>query len=336
MGTVRRYAGFCEESEFNPAVPPEAKFHIEIASATLDEPNNPNIMFESGLTRGRSDIRPAYYVAGGNIVAPINVRMIGYFLKWAMGEYVFTDGGGGTNTHEIYGKEDIVLPSFTTRLGKDHFEHVFTGTVINTMTIEVGGDWLLCTINNFAARSYKDDLKTIADLSLFNEKKLTFIAAGVTFGGVNYNCKIRNLTITLNNNIPSDRGKGVGTRFPCRLPVGARDVDVSGTLHFLDSTEYEKFWNQANGISATEGPGDEEIIISIDSGSDGSLELKFPKFQLTSIAANPSGRDPIDQSFSGYAIVDTVTLADEVTEVETELLATLENNNDDMDNDIAS
>jgi hypothetical protein len=31
--TVRRYFGACEEANFNPDTPPEAKFHVEIASA---------------------------------------------------------------------------------------------------------------------------------------------------------------------------------------------------------------------------------------------------------------------------------------------------------------
>jgi len=335
MGTVRRYAGFTEEQNFNPAIPHDAKFHIEIASAGLDEPDNPNVEFESGLYRGRRELRPGYYSASGNIIFPINVRAIGYFLKWALGNYVFTDGGAGTNTHEIYGKEDTALPSFTARIGKDHFEHIFTGTTINSLQLEIGGDWLLCTVDCIAAKSHKDDLKAIADLSLFTENKLTFVAAGVTFGGTPYNCKIQNMTINISNNVDVAKGKGVGTRYPCRLPIGARNVDLSGVLHYLDTSEYEKYWGQATGIG-DDGPSDEAIVVTIDGGDDGSLQLNFPKVQYTKIGAPPSGRAPIDQAFSGYAIVDTVTLADEVTEVETELLATLENNNDDMDNDIES
>lgn len=336
MGTVRRYGGFTEEENFNPAVPPEAKFHIEIASATLDVPANPNVEFESGLYRGRREIRPGYYTPSGNIVFPINVRAIGYFLKWALGEYKFTDGGAGTNTHEIYGKEGTSLPSFTARIGKDHFEHIFTGTTINSLQLEIGGDWLLCTVDCVAGKDHKGTLKEIADLDLFEEKMLTFIAAGVSFGGVGYNCKIKNMTINIANNIDAPGGKGIGTRYPCRFPVGARNVNLSGNLHFEDETEYAKYWGDADGIHDTDSPGSEEIIITIDGGTPGSLELKFPKVQYTQVGAPPSGRSPIDHSFSAYAIVDTTTLADAVTEVDTEMLATLENNNDDMDEDIES
>jgi hypothetical protein len=334
--TVRRYFGACEEANFNPDTPPEAKFHVEIASATLDVPDNPNIEFESGLYRGRTSLRPGFYSPSGNIVFPINIRALGYILKWALGSYVFTDGGGGTNTHEIYGQEATLLPSFTARIGKDDLgEHVFAGTVINSLELVIENDYILCTIDCVSAKDTKTTIKAIADLSLFDENLLTFIAAGITFGGNIYNCKVKNITITVENNADAPAGKGIGTRYPCRIPVGARNVNLSGTLYFEDDTEYQKYWGQAGGIGDN-GPTNEEIVITIDSGDDGSIELKFPKVMYTNVQAQPSGRAPIDHDFSAYAMVNGVTLADEVTEINTELLATIESNNTDMDNDIES
>lgn len=335
MSTVRRYGGFVEEANFNPATPPDAVFHIEIGSAGLDVPDNPNIEYESGLYRGRTSLRPGFYAPAGNIVFPVDIRSIGYFLKWALGSYVYTDGGAGTNTHEIYGLEGTELPSFTSHIGKDAFEHIFTGCVVNSLQIAIESDYIIVTVDVIGAKDTKATLKAIADLTLFNENLLTFIAAGITFGGDSYNCKIKGFTITIENNADAAAGKGIGTRYPCRIPVGARNVNLSGTLYFEDETEYAKYWGQATGIS-DDGPSNEEIIVTIDSGDDGSLELKFPKVIYTNVTAPPSGRAPIDHGFSAYAMVDTVTLADAVTEINTELLVTLENNNDDMDNDITS
>ncbi len=327
---IRRYAGFKEEPIFNPDPPLlDAGFHIEISSAGLDVPSNPNVEFESGLYRGRREIRPGYYVPSGNIVFPINVRAIGYFLKWALGGYKFTDGGIGANTHELWGSEETELPSFTTHLGKDAFEHVFTGTTINSLQIEIGGDWLLCTIDCVAGKDYKQPLKEISDLQLFDEKTLTFIAAGVQFNSVGYNCKVQNMTININNNIDTAGGKGIGTRYACRFPAGARNIDLSGNLHFIDETEYVKYWGSNQGIHDTNSPGSEPITITIDGGTAGSLELKFPKIQYTDIGASPSGRAPITHSFSAYAVVDEVTMKDSST-LHTEMLATLVNQNEDM------
>ena len=143
------------------------------------------------------------------------------------------------------------------------------------------------------------------------------------------------MTLTIENNVDSDSGKGIGSRFPCRLPVGARNVKFAGNLYFEDDTEYQKYWGAATGPS-DDGMSDEEIVITIDSGTDGSIEFKIPKAVYNSLATPPSGREEIIQAFTGEALVEEVTLADAVTKINTELLVTIESNNDDMDDDISS
>jgi len=336
MPTIRRYAGLAEEYSFNIASPPDAIFHIEIASTTLDVPDNPNLVFEGGLYRGRKTIRPGYYVPAGNIVYPIDIRSFGYFMKWALGEYVFTDGGGGTNTHEMYGKDNNIIPSLCAHIGKDGFgEHIFSGLTINSVEIVIENDYILCTVDMVGAKDTKTTIKAIADLTLFNENLLSFVDASMTFGVGNYNCKVKSLTLNITNNADTEAGKGVGSRYPCRIPVAARDVNFSGNLWFEDDTEYQKYWGGASGIS-DDGPTNEAIVITIDSGDDGSIEINMPKAVYTNLAAQPSGRGEIVQGFSGIALIDTVTLADAVTEVNTELLVTIESNNEDMDDDIIS
>lgn len=336
MTEPRRYAGFCEEQNFNPASAPEATFHIDIASASLDTPSDPNLHFEGGMSRGRKIIRPGYYAPAGNIVYPIDIRSIGYFLKWALGLYKFTDGGEGTNTHEIYPSEDTVLPSYTVRLGKDIFEHIFRGCVMNGLEIVIGDDFIFATLDNIGARDTKTALKAIADLTLFNEHHLSFIDASLALGAsVDYNCKIKDMTISITNGASAEAGKGIGQRHPCRIPVGARNIDIKGNLWFEDSLEYAKFWGGSAGVSAN-GSTTEAMIVTIDSGVDGSMELKFPALMYTDLKTPPSGRAEIVQAFSGVALIDAITLDDEVTEIEAELLATILNNNDDMDDDIVS
>jgi len=335
MTEPRRYAGFAEEETFNPAVAPESVFHIDIASASLDAPSDPNLHFEGGMSRGRKIIRPGYYVPAGNIVYAIDIRSIGYFLKWALGNYVFTDGGEGTNTHEIYPKENTILPSYTVRLGKDFFEHVFRGCVMNGLELAIEDSFIFATLDNIGARDSRDTLDEIAALTLFNENNLSFIDASLALGGSNYNCKIKNLTISITNGADAGPGKGFGQRHPCRIPVGNRNIDIKGNLFFEDYSEYAKFWGASSGVSE-DGVSTEAMVLTIDAGTDGSLEFNFPKLAYTDLKTPPSGRGEIVQAFSGVALIETITLADAVTEIEAEVLATLLNNNDDMDDDIMS
>lgn len=333
MGRIR-YAGFAEEYSFNPDTPPDAIFHIDIGSATLDVPADPNLHFEGGLYRGRKIVRPGFYAPAGNIVYPVDIRSIAYILKWALGNYVFTDGGEGANTHEIYGIEDLVLPSFCTRLGKDNFEHIFTGCVVNSLELKIEGEYVFIAADIIAARDYKGAVKAIADLLLFDEYPLSFIDATISLT-TDYSCKIKGITLSLANNPDVAAGKGVGSRHPCRMPIGARDINVSGNLYFEDSSEYEKFWGASGGISGNL-PTDEELVITIDSGAYGSMEIKIPKFMFTDLKTPPSGRTEIVQAFSGIGLMKEVTLADELTKVDTDLIATINNDNDDLDEDIIS
>jgi len=336
MTEPRRYAGFVEEETFNPDTPADAIFHIDIASATLDTPSDPNLHFEGGLSRGRKIIRPGYYVPSGNIIYAIDIRSIGYFLKWALGNYTFTDGGEGTNTHEIYPKENTVLPSYTVRLGKDIFEHIFTGCVANGLELAIEDSFIFATLDNIGARDKRGTLKEVAALTLFNENLLSFVDTSLALGAaVDYNCKIKNLTISITNGADAGPGKGFGSRHPCRIPVGARNIDIKGNLFFEDYSEYAKFWGASSAVSA-DGVSTEAMILTIDSGTDGSLEFNFPKLAYTDLKTPPSGRGEIVQAFSGIALIDTITLADAVTTIEAEILATLLNNNDDMDEDIMS
>ncbi len=337
MTEPRRYAGFAEEFSFNPESTPEAVFHIDIASASLDVPSDPNLHFEGGMSRGRKIIRPGYYVPAGSIIYPIDIRSIGYFLKWVLGSYKFTEGVG-THTHEIYPSEDMVLPSYTVRLGKDNFEHIFRGCVMNGLELSIEDNFIFATLDNIGARDTKGALKEIADLILFNEHNLSFIDATLALGSnptVPYNCKIKGMTIAITNGADAGPGKGIGSRHPCRIPVGARNIDIKGNLWFEDSTEYAKFWGATGGVSK-DGSTTEAMVVTIDSGVDGSMELNFPKLMYADIKTPPSGRAEIVQAFSGIALIDEITLADEITKIQAELLVTLENKNNDMDEGIIS
>ena len=330
-----RYVGFAEEATYRPVVPPAAVFHVDIASASLDVPSDPNLHFEGGLYRGLKTIRPGYYVPGGNIVYPADIRTIAYILKWALGNYKYTVGGAGINTHEIWSVEELVLPSFTARLGKDNFEHIFTGCIINSLELKVEGEYFYLTLDVVGGKDSKGALQAIGDLLLPAEYPLSFIDTSMVLGVTPYSCKFKTLTIKIANNLAPDAGKGFGTRFPCRLPVGARNVNISGGLFFEDSSQYESFWGDSAGISVNV-PVEETLTLTLDSGAFGSMNLVLPRFYFSQLTTPVAGRTEITQGFSAIGLVDTVTMADDVTEVDTDILATVLNGADDLDEDIVS
>jgi len=99
----------------------------------------------------------------GNIVYAFDIKTIRWLLKWTLGGYVFTDLG---NLHEIYASDNTDLPSFTARLGKDLFEHVFAGCKINSLEISVEDSFCQATAELIAVKDSKAVLKEQHELTL--------------------------------------------------------------------------------------------------------------------------------------------------------------------------
>lgn len=293
--SILRYLGLGEEAEFGTAV--GADFHVDIASASLDAPNETQIIYTGGLGRSAYMHRPGFYAPTGNIVYAFDVRTIAFLLKWALGGYSFVAG-----THTIWGSPASVLPSFTARVGKDHFEHVFAGCVLNSLQIQVEGEYCVATADIVSSKDSKEVLKDIEDLLLPDEYPMVFHEVTASLAGVNRSADIKSLTININNNISADGGRRIGNRHPQLLSANEREVSVSMNMFYGDTAELEKYWGGATG---PDPGGSEEFAVNInfDSGDYGLMVVTLPRFIYTQVNQQPSGRDEITQATAGRALL---------------------------------
>jgi hypothetical protein len=332
---VFRYAGFGNEAQFGTAVP--AEFHVDMKSATLDAPSKVESYYAGGLSRGVRTRRPGYYRPAGNIVYAWDIRTIAAMLRWALGGYVFTPGGSADlNTHEIYPSNDVILPSFTSRIGKDVFEHVFAGCVVDSLEIDFAAEFLMATMVVSAQKDSKAALAADeAVLLLPDEFPLAFHEATLALpDGSDRSADVKALKLSIANGLRADSGKGIGSRFPYRLPVGSRDVTLGCDLWYESTDDLEAFWGDATG-PATDGSVDQALRIAASAGDDGSLDLLIPKAHFTKTATQPSGREEITLSTELRAQVDEIALADSGTTILGELLATVTNAADDQSGESA-
>lgn len=334
-GGIRRYCGITEETEFGQTPAPAAAVHLDIASSSLDTPSDTNIIYDGGARRTARLYRPGFYNCSGNVVYGLDIRTIGWLLKWALGSYKYTVGGGGGsfNLHEIYGTEDTLLPSFCSRIGKDIFEHIFSGCVINSLEINIGDALCMATADIVAKKDAKGALET-GELLFPVEYPLAFHEAKVFLAGSpdeEISARVKEFTLTINNAASADAGRHVGSRYPARVPVGDRETTLSLTL-FHENTDFlEKFWGGSTGPSDC-GSSEYGLKIELDSApcaEHGKLEILLPKVISTSTSQQPSGRSEMDQSVDVRALMDTLTL-DDASEVEGEVLCSLENNEEEM------
>ena len=325
MQNVLRYLGICEEISFAESPAPAAIIHMDIASASLDVPGDTEMIYGGGLSRGPHIHRPGFYAPSGDIVYAFDIRTIGFLLKWALGGYSFATGSP-LNTHTIYGSSKNILDSFCARVGKDLFEHVFSGCVINTLTLKVEGAYCELTASIMAAKDAKATLKALADLLLPTEYPLAFHEVTAKIATVDQSAKIKSLNIEISNNLSIESGKTIGSRYPRLIRAGERTVTVSKTLMFDETDELERYWGGASEPSILGGT-EFALEINFSAGVDGSLKIDLPRFIYTAMGQKPSGRDEQEQTTSGRAFLPEEI----VEETDTDIVATLQNKEDSME-----
>ena len=325
-----RYAGFAQEAEYG-TFEAAATFHVDIASASLDTPSDAEILYSGGRGRSPAIRRPGFYSPEGDVVYAVDVETIAAILKWALGGYEFTaaEGEGTINTHEVWGYDQQTLDSFTAFVGKDALEHVFAGCTLNSLELSVEGEFVQATLGIVGAEDKKVTLSAEGDLLLPDDYPMTFQHVKVENGASNISADVKSLTLSITNNADASAGRGMGQRTPYRVPVNAREVTMSMSLWFDDTTYLESFWGGASAPDHADGSDAEAFTVTLDVGDGRSVELELPNAYINEINLTASGRDELVQDVNVTAMRDVVTLLDAST-VDTEIVATILNNGGDL------
>ena len=317
MAQILRYLGLAEETKF--AEPKEAEFHVDIASASLDTPSDSHLDFESSMGRGARMHRPGFYSPEGDIVYAFDIGTIRWLLKWALGGYVFTTE---ENLHEMYASDDTDLPSFTARLGKDLFEHVFAGCKIASLEIEVEDSFCQATAELVAVKDSRDTLKQQHELILPEDYPLAFYEVTASMNDSDISADVKNFTLTIDNGVDAEAGRSIGSRFPRKLLATEREVTLSTTMFFENTEQIEKFWGGTSGPSDS-GSEEYSLEFNFDAGNGKGMKIQLPRAIHTGIDIQPSGRDELEQEIEAKAYMQEVTLEDGETKITTDVYVAL-------------
>ena len=229
------------------------------------------------------------------------------------------------NLHETFAAPVSLLPSFTTRIGKDTFEHVFAGCIADSLELNLSDDFLLATMGVTAQRDSRAALQAISTLLLPGLPLLAFHEVTLSLPTTtDVSPIVRNLSLSINNNARPEAGRTIGSRFPRRIPVGEREVTISAGLVFENTAQLERLWGAVDGPAAG-GATDFPARIIADAGVDGSLVLDIASAHFTAVPTRPSGRGEIVQACEIRCLEATHTPIGAGGTVQTELLATVRN-----------
>ena len=227
------------------------------------------------------------------------------------------DYQSGQISHLISVPEALALPSFTARVGKDLYEHIFPGCVINKLGLKVERDFALASLDVAAGGDVKDDLEDEADLLLvpeypmaFHKVKLELADKGAALSDVS--AYVKSLAFELVNNADSEGAVGINSRF-MEGGVDARELGLSGTLtlKFTDLDHKEAFWGGDGTGGPQETPTEKTGRITLSGGGAlgyGQSVIDLPRFLFTAVPHAPKGRDAIEQAIKFVCLKDEATL----------------------------
>jgi hypothetical protein len=291
--TVTRYLGFAEETTFGTAV--ASVETIDPGNAELDPAGDQALIYE-GVSRLDRIVAPAQYLSEGSIETPFDLKAFPWFLKWALGGYAVT--GTGPYVHSFFPQNSALMKSFTARVGKDVFEHVFSGCVVSALSLELDDSFLTASVDIAGGKDEKATLQatpTFTQGDIYAPHQVT-----ATINGVDESAFIESFSITIETGADNESGVTIGSRFPRRAFRGAFMVEMEMNLSFFSTSQLEKFWGTSTGPTTTTLL---EFDTTINVGSN--IVINIPRAVYTSMSQPLGGRDRIEQTATLRALADT-------------------------------
>jgi hypothetical protein len=288
---VTRYLGFAEETTFGTAV--AAVETIDPGSAELDPSGDQALIYE-GVSRLDRIVAPAQYLSEGSIETPFDLESFPWFLKWAPGGYSVT--GTGPYIHSFFPQDFALMKSFTARVGKDVFEHVFSGCVVSSLELELDDSFLTASID---VAGGKDSKATLQATPTFTQGEI-YAPHQVTaeINGVDESAFIESFSIKIDTGADNESGVTIGSRFPRRAFRGAFEIEMELNLSFFSTAQLEKFWGTSTGPTSTTLL---EFDTTIKVGTD--VVIHIPRAVYTAMSQPLGGRDRIEQTATLRALV---------------------------------
>ena len=194
------------------------------------------------------------------------------------------------------------LPSFTARIGKGVFEHVFAGATIDRLRFSVDRGFLTC---GASIQAQKDSYAAInSGGKTFPGTLYTSRHAATLISNFDESVSVESFELEIGNNVVAEAGIRFGSRFPREFPIEGLEISGSMTLAFQSLDEYERFWGASSGVQ--EAGGSTLRVEQQFRSGDNWLKFVMASAYWTQVSTPVSGRGRITQSVQFASVVDPV------------------------------
>lgn len=348
MSKIFRYFEFCEEAEAGVAeTTPEMSCDVQSLSPGI--PENPELDYPGSMGRGKTLHRPGYYYTSPSVKLGTDLKIFSRLLYFVSGNRIVenTEGDAGApdvSTEYIYVSDDTILPTFTGWFGidipdEDKGEFIIPGIVLDKLELSVENEFIMLQSDMIGGAEAPGTLKTKDELTLNDDYPLAFYEVNIhmrdkgsatPWGEATLISRdVKKFGFPIENSGSADDGQGLGSRHPYYIPVGERKVGLSFDYTYLTRKWYE-LMQGGTSPQATVGSTEFEMMVEVDAGDYGSVQIFFPRVIVTGGPVEAEGRSPVTQSVTIEAYQDTITVPTTPTQtVESEYLATFTHNFED-------
>lgn len=289
IGEEEKYA--VEANEYTETLDPE--------SASLDPAGDDKLIYEGmgGLDR---TVGLGIYSTAGDITIPLDDQATGWFWKWALGNYEVEGNEEGGYTHIFSPSTKPLMHSFSAKVGKDIFEHVFLGNVVSSISLEVESEWANMTVSVVGAKDKKSTLDP--EIEYTDGQFYTASMASLKKGNTDKSADINSLSLSIETGANIENSAGFGSRFPTKAFRGPLVVELEMELGFDTVDELLEFWG---GDTEPSTKNVKEFDYTLSFGNN--LDIIFPRLVYTASGQPAEGREGIVQTLTARALYDDKT-----------------------------
>tara|TARA_B110000858_G_scaffold198533_1_gene266395 strand:- start:17676 stop:18710 length:1035 start_codon:yes stop_codon:yes gene_type:complete len=229
------------------------------------------------------------------------------------GARTFTEMGNGSSTQ---------LPSYTFRVGRDDFEHIFPGQVVDSISVSASvGEYSMMTVNTVGAKqtSSTQALATgvpayTGDAAHFAKSFVNFDEAATSTSG-GFSNLVQSIDFEIKTGRDMDNSYGLANETCIRAPPQTmREISGSMTLHKAlltgEATEGEPFFNElmpgtANVVNGSNSTPALSVLFHVDANN--YIRFDFAKLIYEMPETSVSGRDTQTMTVNFHALYDVAS-----------------------------
>lgn len=308
-------------------------------ASDVDFKLNDEPVTKSGGSRMNKRARPGILKPTGSTTADADLQRVAWYMLGYLDNYKFTEAGTGetVNTHEFWGGEGKQLTSFRAIAVYDLLKKYIYGVLVDGLSLEVSDE----SMSVSASYIYKTEKSGIIGVDgetftrpedLEDDLFIMFYDVAVKLNNAPLDGVATSFGFDGKNNHDVDSTIGLGSRTPLvRAQAGKRENDLTLVTSLTEDTIRAILNAQYGEVGALEPSQCKllqiplELNVSLCELDDVEMKILFPRCTVN-VEYNMSGADRIEVTMSLATLgSETVTLADEETEVVTDMYVCVKN-----------